>query len=101
MPVIKYVANCDSPTGYNMHFPAILSNYNSMTAYICRRFIPTTAFFVQWTKSPAVRCLANALIFPSQPRAFSARRYASGLYAMACLSVCPSQVGVLSKWLNV
>jgi len=25
-----------------MRFPAILSNYNGMTAYICRRFIPTT-----------------------------------------------------------
>jgi len=29
-----------------MHFPAVLSNYNGMTAYICRRFIPTTAFLV-------------------------------------------------------
>jgi len=29
-----------------MHFPAILSNYNGTTAYICRRFIPTTAFLV-------------------------------------------------------
>jgi len=29
-----------------MHFPAILSNYNGMVAYICRRFIPTTAFLV-------------------------------------------------------
>jgi len=33
-------------TSYGMHFPAILSNYNGMTAYICRRFIPTTAFLV-------------------------------------------------------
>jgi len=40
------LANCGSPTGYDMHFPAILSNYNDMTAYICRRFIPTTAFLV-------------------------------------------------------
>jgi len=31
---------------YDMNFPAILSNYNGMTAYICRRFIPTTAFLV-------------------------------------------------------
>jgi len=37
-------ANCDSPAGYVVHFPAILSNYNGITAYICRRFIPTTAF---------------------------------------------------------
>ena len=29
-----------------MHFPAILHNYNGMTAYICRRFISTTAFLV-------------------------------------------------------
>jgi len=29
-----------------MHIPAILSNYNDITAYICRRFIPTTAFLV-------------------------------------------------------
>jgi len=29
-----------------MHFLAILSNYNGMTAYICRRFIQTTAFLV-------------------------------------------------------
>jgi len=29
-----------------MHFPAILRSYNGMTAYICRRFIPTTAFVV-------------------------------------------------------
>jgi len=36
-------ANCDSPTGY-MHFPVIPSNYSSITAYICRRFISTTAF---------------------------------------------------------
>jgi len=28
------LANCDSPTGYGMHFPAILTNYNVMTAYI-------------------------------------------------------------------
>jgi len=31
---------------YVMHFPAILSNYNDMTAYICHRFIPSTAFLV-------------------------------------------------------
>ena len=35
-----------SYTGYGMHFPAILSNYNGTIAYICRRFIPTTAFLV-------------------------------------------------------
>ena len=29
-----------------MHFPAILRNYSGMTAYMCRRFIPTTAFVV-------------------------------------------------------
>jgi len=29
-----------------MHFPAILRNYHGMTAYICRRFIPTTAILV-------------------------------------------------------
>jgi len=40
------LANCDSSTGYDMHLPAILSNYNGMTAHICRRFIPTTAFLV-------------------------------------------------------
>jgi len=28
------------------HFPAIPCNYNGMTAYICRRFIPTIAFLV-------------------------------------------------------
>ena len=39
------LANCDSPTGYGMHFSAVLSNYNAITAYICRRFIPTTAFY--------------------------------------------------------
>ena len=47
MPVGKSamrLANCDSPTG--MHFPAILSNYNGMTAYICRRFVRTSAFLV-------------------------------------------------------
>jgi len=33
-------------TGYGMHFPEILSNDNGMTAYICRRFISTTAFLV-------------------------------------------------------
>jgi len=33
-------------TLYIMHFPAILSNDNGMTAYICRRFISTTAFVV-------------------------------------------------------
>jgi len=38
------LTNCNSPTGYGMQ--AILSNYNGMTAYICRRFIPTTAFLV-------------------------------------------------------
>jgi len=27
-------------------FSAVLSNYNGMTAYICRRFMPTTAFLV-------------------------------------------------------
>jgi len=32
------------PIRYSMHFPAVLSNYNGMTAYICRRFIRTTAF---------------------------------------------------------
>jgi len=26
------IGNCDSPTGYDMHFPAILSNYNDITA---------------------------------------------------------------------
>jgi len=26
--------------------PAVLSNYNGMTAYICLQFIPTTAFLV-------------------------------------------------------
>jgi len=31
---------------YDMHFPASLSNYNGTTAYVCRRFIPTTAFLV-------------------------------------------------------
>jgi len=31
---------------YAMYFSAILSNYNGMTAYICRRFLPTTAFLV-------------------------------------------------------
>jgi len=29
---------------YTMHFSAIVRNYNGMTAYICRRLIPTTAF---------------------------------------------------------
>ena len=29
---------------YFMPFLTILSNYNGMTAYICRRFIPTTVF---------------------------------------------------------
>jgi len=29
-----------------MNFSAILRNYNGMTAYIFRRFIPTTAFLV-------------------------------------------------------
>ena len=29
-----------------MHFLAVLRNYNGMTAYICCRFIPTTAFLV-------------------------------------------------------
>jgi len=38
--------SCDSPTGDSVHFPAVLSNYNGMTAYICREFIPTTAFLV-------------------------------------------------------
>jgi len=28
-------------------FSAILNNYNGMTAYICRRFIPSTAFLVK------------------------------------------------------
>jgi len=27
-------------------FPAVLSNYNGMPAYICRRFMPTTGFLV-------------------------------------------------------
>jgi len=40
------LVNCDSPAGYGMHFPAVISNYNGMTAYICRRFIPTIAFLV-------------------------------------------------------
>ena len=31
-----------------MHFPAILNNYNGTTAYICRRFIPTTASLVTY-----------------------------------------------------
>ena len=43
---LAHISSCDRPTGYGMHFPAILSNYNGMTAYICRRFIPTTAFLV-------------------------------------------------------
>jgi len=38
-----------------MHFSVILSNYNGMTAYICRRFIPTTAFLVY--------CANNQLLF--------------------------------------
>jgi len=51
MPVGKFVckqklANCDSPTAYGMHFPAILSKYNGVRAYICHQFIPTTAFLV-------------------------------------------------------
>jgi len=29
-----------------MHFPPILRNHNGMTAYICRRFIPTAVFLV-------------------------------------------------------
>jgi len=33
-------------TGYGMYFPAILCDYNGMTAYICHRFILTTAFLV-------------------------------------------------------
>jgi len=36
-----------------LNFWAILSNDNVVTAYICRRFIPTTAFLV-----PSVRCHA-------------------------------------------
>jgi len=40
------LGNCDGPTGYSIHFPEVLSNYDGMTAYICRRFIPTTAFLV-------------------------------------------------------
>jgi len=39
------LANCVSPTA-SIHFLAFLSNYNGMTAYIYRRFIPTTAFLV-------------------------------------------------------
>ena len=38
------------PMRYGMHFSAILSNSNIMVAYICRRFIPTTAFLV-WFRS--------------------------------------------------
>jgi len=41
-----------------MYFPAILSNYNGMTAYICRRFIPTTAFLA-WNASFKPDNLAN------------------------------------------
>jgi len=42
MPVSKSgceyrLTNCDSPAGYGMHFPGVLSNYNGMTAYIGRR----------------------------------------------------------------
>jgi len=33
-------------TGCCVHFPVILSNYNGTTAYICRRFVPTTAFLI-------------------------------------------------------
>jgi len=40
------MANCDSPTGYGMRFSVVLSNYNGMTVYICRQFIPTTVFLV-------------------------------------------------------
>jgi len=32
------------PIRFGVHFSAILSSYNGMTAYICRRLIPTTAF---------------------------------------------------------
>ena len=47
---------------------------------------------------------ANGMSFMSL--IFTARRYASAVYAMVvclsvCLSVCPSQVGVLLKWLNI
>jgi len=31
---------------HGMHFSAILSNYNGMTACICRRIIPTTGFLL-------------------------------------------------------
>jgi len=31
-----------------VHFPVLLSNYNGMTACICRRFIPTTAFLIAY-----------------------------------------------------
>jgi len=32
------------PTSNGMHFSAILSSYNGVIAYICLRFVPTTAF---------------------------------------------------------
>jgi len=31
-------------TLYAMHFSAITTVYNGMTAYVCRRFSPATAF---------------------------------------------------------
>jgi len=34
------------PIRYGAHLPAIPSSYSGMTAYICRQFIPTTAFLV-------------------------------------------------------
>ena len=44
-----------------MHFLAFISNYNGVTAYICRLFIPTTAFLVLiWcariTYRPSLMC---------------------------------------------
>jgi len=33
---------------WQFYFIFILSNYNGMSAYICRRFIPTTAFLVSF-----------------------------------------------------
>jgi len=52
-----------------MHFPAILSNYNGMTAYICRRFIPTTAFPVV-NSSHTSRTIVTA-ITPTRKQQFA------------------------------
>jgi len=83
------VANTDglSSTGY-MHFPVILSNYNGVTAYICRRFISTTAFL-----AGKYNCTVNCFQF--LPCEAMLAQYV--LSHCICSSVCLSQVWALSN----